>query len=76
MTDDDLDPTVEMQRYWFCVYDESPKFHASQTCHRLRDLPRAPQNLPVAHIPVDSNDVGSPSDLDFCEECGVANPFR
>ena len=64
-----------MERFWFCVYREAPLFHASQDCHHLRDLPREAENLSVAHVPFDSNDVGSPSALNFCPDCGEADPF-
>ncbi|WP_339104888.1 hypothetical protein [Haloterrigena salinisoli] len=68
--------SVPMMRFWFCVYRENPLFHAERDCHHLQDLPRDPENLSVAHIPVDSNDVGKPSKLNFCTACGVADPFE
>lgn len=76
MADGNTDPTPEMKRFWFAVYRENPLFHASQTCHHLQNLPRDPENFPVAHIPVDSNEVGSRSNLNFCESCGTADPFE
>lgn len=67
---------VDMKRFWFCVYREDPLFHASQMCQHLQNRPRDLEDFPVAHIPADSNEVGSESELRFCTDCGVANPFE
>lgn len=65
----------QMLRFWFCVLNESPLFHTSMTCPSLNAVVRDRENLSVAHIPVDSNEVGAESELRFCSRCGEANPF-
>lgn len=67
---------VEMKRFWFGVYQKNPLFHADQDCSYLENnVVRDLQDMPVAHIPMDSNQVGSESNLRFCDRCVGGAPF-
>jgi hypothetical protein len=76
-SDSDRYEPVDMKRFWFCVYQEAPLFHASMNCpHLKRGVVREREDFAVAHIPVDSNEVGEPSRLNICETCGDSEPFE
>jgi hypothetical protein len=64
--------SVEMKRFWFTTWREDVLFHATPECHRVKDNVehlRDLHQLPVAHIPVDSDEVGNPNKLKFCSHC-------
>ncbi len=77
-TNTDGERQVAMKRFWFCTYQTDVKFHTSMNCPGLNRLPeeRNREDLAVAHIPVDSDDVGNKSKLDFCGMCGTKNPYE
>lgn len=77
-TDTTTDSPVEIKRFWFVVRNEAPLFHAKQSCPNLNGISndRNREDLPVAHIPVDANEVGDESELNFCTRCGVEDPFE
>lgn len=75
-TNTDHESPIEMKQ--FCTCQTNVKFHASMNCPGLNRLPEEwnREDLAVAHIPVNADDVGIKSKLDFCGMCGEKNPFE
>jgi hypothetical protein len=68
-----------MKRFWFTTWREDVLFHATPECHHLENNVthlRDPNELPVAHIPIDAGEVGSPPELKFCSDCVPEDPFE